>query len=93
MWHPHRHQSDHELLLGLYEKVESLMATLEEVQASLATLTADLESIAATAKAEFDKLEKELSEGHTEPNLAPLKEAIDSLDARAKAAAGNIPTN
>ena len=69
------------------------MATLEEVQASLTTLTTDLESLAAAAKAEFAKLEAELAEGHKEPELGPLKEAIDALDVKAKAAAGEVPTN
>ncbi len=68
------------------------MATVEEVQAALTTLTTDLEGLAATAKAEFAKLEEEVAAGKP-PELTPLKESIEALDAKAKAAASGIPTN
>lgn len=65
------------------------MATVDEVQAALATLTADLEGLATSAQAEFAKLEAEITAG-TPPNLEPLKEAIDNIDAKVRAAV--VPT-
>ncbi len=67
------------------------MATLEELTTSFETLKTDIEAKAAEAKAEFEKLEQEVKEGHTEPELTPLKESIDSLDAAVKGAA--VPTD
>jgi ABC-type transporter Mla subunit MlaD len=73
------------LIQALTRKVDHLMATVEEVQAALATLTSDLEGLATAAQAEFAKLEAEVLAGNP-PNLDPLKEAIDGIDAKVKAA-------
>ena len=88
-----RHRSDHQILVDIEEKVEALMATVEEVQAAVATLQTDLEGLAATALAEFEKLEKELTEAGTAVELAPLKASIEALDTKAKEASSKIPTN
>lgn len=74
------------LVERLTRKVDHMAATVDEVQAALSTLTADLEGLAASAQAEFAKLEKEVSEGSAQPDLGPLKEAIDGIDAKVKAA-------
>ena len=69
------------------------MTSIEEVQASLDTLTTDLTAIAATAKAEFAKLEEELAAAGTPVNLEPLKASIDAIDTAVKSAEAQIPTN
>ena len=86
------HRSDREILLHIDRKLDRLMTTVDEVQAALTTLTTDLEADAATATAEFTKLETELSEKGVEVNLTPLKEAVEGIDGKVKAAAANIPT-
>lgn len=89
---------DHDVLDPILDRLDdlerNLMTTVEEVQTAINTLTADLEADAAAAKAEFEKLEKEVTEGKpvTQENLEPLKTAIEALDARVKTAEGTIPT-
>ncbi len=75
----------------LLERTGVIVTSVEEVTQALETLKTDLEAKAAEAKAEFEKLETEVKEGHTEPELTPLKEAIDSLDASVKGA--EVPTD
>ena len=77
----------------LERRMSQIMASIEEVQEALATLTSDLEGLASTASAEFAKLEEELSAEKVEVDLGPTKEAIEALDSRVKGAAGEIPTN
>jgi uncharacterized protein YoxC len=85
-----RKPSVRQLLVTLTRKVDKIMATVEEITAALATLTADLEGLASSAQAEFAKLEAEVAEGKP-ANLDPLKEAIDAIDAKVKAAV--VPTS
>jgi hypothetical protein len=80
------------LILTLTKKVDKLMASVEEVTAALTTLTADLEGLATSAKAEFAKLEEEVAAGKA-PELEPLKAAIEALDTKVKTASGEVPTN
>ncbi len=95
---PKRHEGFQEKVLRKLDHIEAqnrrLMTSVEEVTESFETLKADLEAKAAEAKAEFEKLETEIGELETktgeEPNLEPLKSAIDSLDASVKAAV--VPT-
>jgi hypothetical protein len=82
---PRRKPPIRELLLQLIKQGDQIMASVEDLQASLTTLTTDLSGLAATAKAEFAKLEAEVAAG-TPPNLDPVKEAIDAIDASVKAA-------
>jgi len=69
-------------------KVDALMASQEDVLASLAGLKSDLEGVAAAAQAEFTKLEDEVKKaeeaGGTPVNLDGIKAAIDQLDAGVK---------
>jgi uncharacterized protein YaaN involved in tellurite resistance len=74
-----------QLIVNLTRKVDRMAATLEDVTTALTTLTTDLEALATTAQAEFAKLESEVAAG-TPVNLDPLKEAVDALDTRVKAA-------
>lgn len=70
-------------------QLKTLMTDVTEVTASLEVLKTDLEAKAAEAKAEFVKLEEELAAataGGEPPNLTPLKEAIDGIDASVKSA-------
>jgi uncharacterized protein YaaN involved in tellurite resistance len=86
-------QSSREIRESLHRierKVDQIMASVDEVTAALTTLTADLEGLATAAKAEFAKLEAEVAAG-TPVNLDPLKEAIDAIDAKVKAAV--VPTS
>ena len=89
-WHPFHHRSDHEILLEIEEKVETLMASVESIEALLATLKTDLEAKAAEAKAEFAKLEAEVAAGQP-ANLEPLATIIEGIDAKVKAAV--VPTD
>jgi len=65
-------------------KVDELMASEEDVLASIAGLKTDLEGVAANAQAEFTKLEQEVKEaqeaGGKPINLDGIKTAIDTLD-------------
>lgn len=70
-----------------------MATTIIEVQEAVATLTADLETDAAQAKAEFAKLAAELAEKAPEVDLTPLEESINALDAKAKSAKEAIPTD
>ena len=79
------------LLDEINKRTEKIMASVEEVTAALAALTTDLETLAASAKAEFAKLEEEVAAGKA-PELEPLKAAIEALDTKAKAAAAEVPT-
>ena len=91
----HHPSPELQLLRDIDRKVTQMAVTVEEVQAAIATLTSDLEADAAAAQAEFARLEKEVEEGKPveQANLAPLKEAIEALDARVKSAEGTIPTS
>jgi predicted nucleic acid-binding Zn-ribbon protein len=77
----------------LERRMSQLMTNVTEVTEAVETLASDLETLASTAKAEFEKLETELSEGKTEVDLEPLKNSIEALDAKAKSAASEIPSN
>jgi uncharacterized protein YoxC len=77
------------LILTLTRKVDKMAATVEEVLASLTTLTTDLEGLASTAKTEFAKLEEEVAAGKP-AELGPVKEAIDAIDSKVKSAV--VPT-
>ncbi len=79
------------VLRHIDRKVDKMAVGIAEVQEALATLKADLEAKAAEAQAEFAKLEEEVAAGSTEPDLTPLKETIDSLDAAVKAS--EVPTD
>jgi predicted nucleic acid-binding Zn-ribbon protein len=81
-------------LQELRKETKHIMTTAEEVKTAIAALTTDLEADAAAAQAEFLKLEQEVTEGKpvTQENLAPLKEAIEALDGRVRAADSDIPT-
>ncbi len=88
---PKRHEAFQEKVLRKLDHIEaqnrSLMTDVAEVTAALENLKADLEAKAAEAQAEFEKLEQELEAAAGEtPNLTPLKEAIDGIDASVKAA-------
>ena len=65
------------------------MASVESIEAQLVALTTDLEALAATATAEFTKLEEEVAAG-TPPNLEGVKAAIEAIDTKVKAAV--VPT-
>jgi uncharacterized protein YaaN involved in tellurite resistance len=80
----------HRTLHRIERKADQIMASVDEVTAALTTLTTDLEGLATAAQAEFAKLEAEVAAG-TPPNLDPLKEAIDAIDAKVKAAV--VPTS
>jgi hypothetical protein len=88
-----RRPTTREIALDIQRKQAELMTTVEEVQAALATLTADLEADASAATAEFAKLASELAEKGTEVDLTPLKEAVEGIDAKVKAAKESIPTS
>ena len=90
MWHPHKHRSDHEILLEIEEKVGQMAVTVEELTTAFNTLKSDLEAKAAEAKAEFEKLESELTAAGSPAELAPLKASIETLDTAVKAAV--VPT-
>ena len=77
---------------SLERKVDSMAVSVEEVLATLTTLTTDLEADAAAAVEEFGKLAKEIEAKAPEVDLEPLKTAVEALDTRVKAAAGSIPT-
>ena len=66
------------------------MATVEEVTAAVEQLKADLESKAAEAKAEFEKLEAEVAAGQP-ADLGPLKELVEGIDTAVKGA--QVPTD
>jgi hypothetical protein len=66
------------------------MATEESIAAQLTQLKSDLEAVAASAKAEFEKLEKEVSEGKP-ANLEPLATIVSDLDTQVKAVV--VPTS
>lgn len=84
-----RKPTTRQLLQTINRKVDHLMTSVDEVTAAFTTLTTDLEALAATATAEFTKLETELSEGQA-PNLTPLAEAISAVDAKVRSAV--VPT-
>lgn len=67
------------------------MVSVEELTQSFETLKADIETKAAEAQAEFEKLEKELEAAGTPAELEPLKNAIDALDTAVKSA--TVPTD
>jgi hypothetical protein len=79
-----------ERIEALNRKVDGMAVTVEEVQAALAALKADLEAKAAEAKAEFEKLEKEVAEGKP-TDLTGLKESVEGIDAAVKGAV--VPTD
>jgi outer membrane murein-binding lipoprotein Lpp len=90
---PRRKPTLRSLIEALSRKVDHMATTVEEVQASLTTLTTDLEGLASTAQAEFAKLEQEVSEGTAQPDLGPLKASIDAIDAKVKSAASDVPSS
>jgi predicted nucleic acid-binding Zn-ribbon protein len=96
---PRHHRQEHfeEKVLRKLDHIErrmsQLMTNVTEVTEAVEALTTDLEGLASTAKAEFDRLETELAEGKTEVDLEPLKNSIEALDAKAKSAASEIPSN
>lgn len=80
------------LIEALSRKVDSMATTVEEVQTALTTLTTDLEGLATTAQAEFAKLAQEVEAGNAQPDLEPLKTAIEAIDSKVKSAASDVPT-
>lgn len=86
------HYHDYPVLRALHRlerKVDSLMATDQEVLDSVATLKTDLESVATAAQAEFAKLEAEVAAGNP-ASLDGIKAVVDSLDQTVKAVV--VPT-
>lgn len=80
-------------LFSIERRLNHLMATVEEVAASVESLKADLEQLAAAALAEFAKLETEIkeSEGNVSPEaLNALKSSIDDIDTAVKGV--QVPT-
>ena len=86
--------NDRKILENIDRKLDELMTNVAEVTAAIATLTADLEASATAAMSEFTKLETEVGEGKgpTPEDLTPLKEALEALDVKVKAAETTIPT-